>query len=171
MSMSIYAMHNNVYRHGKFECYSLKYCPRYYYSSTSKNCVVKFETLFYHDSTSSDWEKNIQTIYIWTIFTAFLMGISWTVSKIIEHLLFSWLRSVWLWMKVKVNIINTGCIVTEAVTFVKFHRHRFTGFWAMAGDGQTNKQTHYCVYVNVLKVKNTFKTKRRCQKIESRDDC
>ena len=37
--------------------------------------------------------------------------------EIIEHLLFSWLRSVWPWMKVKVNIINTWCIlVTEAVT-------------------------------------------------------
>ena len=41
-----------------------------------------------------------------TIFTANFMGIAWTVSEIMEYLLFSWLKSVWLWMKVKVNIIN-----------------------------------------------------------------
>ena len=45
------------------------------------------------------------------------MGFAWTVSEIIKHLLFSWLRSVSPWMKVKVNIINTWCIITsEAVT-------------------------------------------------------
>ena len=45
------------------------------------------------------------------------MGIAWIISEIMKHLLFSWLRSVWPWMQVKVNIINTWCIlVTEAVT-------------------------------------------------------
>ena len=51
-----------------------------------------------------------------TIFTVNLMGIAWTVSKIIK-LLFSWLRSVRPWMKAKVYIINTWCmLVSEAVT-------------------------------------------------------
>ena len=44
-------------------------------------------------------------------------GIAWTVSEIIELSLFSWLRYVWAWMKVKVNIMNTWCILmSEAVT-------------------------------------------------------
>ena len=38
------------------------------------------------------------------------MGIAWTVSEIMQHWLFSWFRSVWLWMKVKGNAINTWCI-------------------------------------------------------------
>ena len=43
-------------------------------------------------------------------------GIAWKVSEIIEYLLFSWLRSVWHWMKVNVNILNTWCILmSEAV--------------------------------------------------------
>ena len=45
------------------------------------------------------------------------MWIAWTVSEIIKHFLFSWLRSVWPWMKVKVNILNTWFIlVSMAVT-------------------------------------------------------
>ena len=34
--------------------------------------------------------------FSWTIFTANLMGIAWTVSEIIEHLLFSWFRYICL---------------------------------------------------------------------------
>ena len=56
-----------------------------------------------------------------TIFTAHLMGITWTVSEIIEHLFFSWLRSMWPGMKVKVNIMNTRCILmSEAVIVPSF---------------------------------------------------
>ena len=39
------------------------------------------------------------------------MDIAWTVSEIIKHLLFSWFRFVWPWMKVKVNMMNTWCIL------------------------------------------------------------
>ena len=67
-----------------------------------------------------------------TIFTANLLGITWIVSKIIKHLLFSWFWSVWPWMKVKVNIINSHnmwCIlVTEAVIFAKFDDDDFNSF-------------------------------------------
>ena len=38
------------------------------------------------------------------------MGMAWIVSELIKHFRFSWLRSVWPWKKVKVNIINTWCI-------------------------------------------------------------
>ena len=45
------------------------------------------------------------------------LWIAWTVSEIIEHLLFSWLRSVWPRMKVKVHIIDKWCILmSEAIT-------------------------------------------------------
>ena len=45
------------------------------------------------------------------------MGIAWTASEIIEHLLFSWLRYVWPWMKVKLDITNTRYItLSEAIT-------------------------------------------------------
>ena len=38
-----YICHAQVYRYAKFECHMLKYCPRYYYWSTSKT-FVNFET-------------------------------------------------------------------------------------------------------------------------------
>ena len=45
------------------------------------------------------------------------MGIAEIVCEIIKHLLFSWSRSVWPSMKVKISIINTWCITMyEAVT-------------------------------------------------------
>ena len=51
-----------------------------------------------------------------TIFTANLMGIAWTVSETFKHLV-TLIRSVWPWMKVKVNTINTCCsLMSEAFT-------------------------------------------------------
>ena len=65
---------------------------------------------------SSNWQWLYETISR-TIFTANLTVIAWTVSEIIENLLFSRVRSVWPWMKVKGNISNTWCIpMSEAVT-------------------------------------------------------
>ena len=42
------------------------------------------------------------------------MWIAWTVSKNVEHLIFSRLKSVWPWIKVKVDI-NTWCMRSDAV--------------------------------------------------------
>ena len=76
-----------------------------------------------------------------SIFTANLMGIAWTVSVRIKHLLFSWLSYVWPWMKVKVNIINS----------VKCDSFCLTGFWDMVGDGKTHTHTQirFCFYVKI----------------------
>ena len=73
------------------------------------------------------------------------MGIAWTVSEIIEHLLFSRVRSVRPWMKVKVNIINTWCIhVTEAVTVsnVIAIASLVSEIWRVTDTGQTDIRTH-----------------------------
>ena len=61
-----------------------------------KNCFNHYVYKFYQN-------KNF-------IKTKIVTGIAWTVSEIIEHLLLYWLRSVWPWMTVKVNIRNTWCI-------------------------------------------------------------
>ena len=69
-------------------------------------------------STSSDWEiitcRPIDIVGLCSQQTALLEQ---PVSEINKRLLFSPLRSVWPWVKVKVNIINTWCILmSEAVT-------------------------------------------------------
>ena len=105
--------HTYIYRHAKCECHSL--------NTVKISIIVQFKHLLSlrcscdleRRTRSSDWEN---ITFISTIFTANLRDIAWTVSKIIEHL-FSRLRSVWPWMKVKVNINNTSCIlISEAVT-------------------------------------------------------
>ena len=119
----------------------------YCYYNTSLKCV-KFETQLW------SWIKikviGLRNDYIdlcWTIiFTAHLLGIAWRVSKIIEHLLFSWLRSVWPWMKVKVDVINTWCILmSEALTvpslmIVTSTHNNFRGI-ACEGHTQIDRQT------------------------------
>ena len=71
------------------------------------------------------------------------MGIAWTVSEIIEHLfklLFSWLRSAWPSMKVKVNIINTWCILmSEAVIMHSLMMKN--SFWGITCEGHTHTHT------------------------------
>ena len=56
-------------------------------SSLRRSCDLEWR------ARSSDWTNIIWTL-LQAIFTANLMGIAWTVSEIIEHLLLSWLRSV-----------------------------------------------------------------------------
>ena len=76
-----------------------------------------------------------------TIFTANMMGIAWIVLEISEQLLCSWLRHVWPW--VKVNIINTRCIImSETVTVPCLTMMTSTVFEeSLARDSQTDRQT------------------------------
>ena len=94
--------HENDYRHTTFEWYSLN-CVRdmavmvqvKHVSSLRRNCDLEWR------ARSSDSNRLCRP----------LLGLSsWMISEIIEHLLFSWLRCVLPWMKVKVNIVNTWCI-------------------------------------------------------------
>ena len=89
---------------------------------------------------SSDWEKIIWA-FSRTVFTAMVMGIAWTVSEIIEHLLFSWLRPLWPWIQVKVNIINTWCILMSAVVTVPSLRMMtfIVSEESLAGDRQADR--------------------------------
>ena len=81
------------------------------------------------------------------------MGIAWTVSEIIEHWLFSWLRSVWPWMKGKVNIINTWCMpMSESVSVPSLTMMISTvSKESFARDTNKHTQTHRLrvVYVNL----------------------
>ena len=88
------------------------------------------------------------------------MGIARTVSEIIKYLLFSWLRSVWPWMKVQVNIINTWCILmSEAVTLPSLMMMALIASEdLLARDRHTHTHRLGVVYLN-LSLK-TLKTKR-----------
>ena len=103
--------HANVYRHAKFECHSLNIADILVNSKVQVKQNFKFETQL------RPWVKvkviglaKVISTFSRTIFIVNLMGIAWTVYEIVEHLLLSWLRFVWLWMKVKVNIIIKWCI-------------------------------------------------------------
>ena len=82
-----------------------------------------------------------------TIFTANLMGIAWTASEIIEHLLFLW--SVW-WMKVKVNIINVWCmLMSEAVTMPILTMTLILSEESLARDTHTHIHAHALTHSHV----------------------
>ena len=72
-----------------------------------------------------------------------LDGIAWTVYEIIEHSLFSPFTSIWPW-KVKINIINTWCILmSEAVTVPSLMRMTLTvSEESLERDRQTDRHTH-----------------------------
>ena len=58
-----------------------------------------------------EWRSKVISNFSRTIVTANVMRIAWRLSEIISVIY------VWTWMEVKVNIINTWCIlVSEAVT-------------------------------------------------------
>ena len=129
---------------------------------TTNTASCRFETQLW------PWAKvmvirlaNIIYTFSLTTFTTNLMSIAWTVSEIIEHLLFSSLRSVWPWMKVKVNIINVWCIhMTEAVTVSNLIMIDLmvSEIW-LATDRLTNKHTDrlLCfVYIKLFKVFTLF---------------
>ena len=85
----------------------------------------------------SNWEKIIRVI-----FTANLMGIAITVFEIIAYL-FSWVRSLWPWMKVQVNIIKTWCILMpQAFTVPTFDDDDFNSFRRITCEGHTHARTH-----------------------------
>ena len=67
----------------------------------------------------------------------------WNNSEINEHFLFSWVRAVWPWMKVRVNIINTWCIsMSEAVTTSSLIMvTSIVSKKSLARDRQTGRQT------------------------------
>ena len=87
---------------------------------------------------------NLLSPTIWTfsqtVFTENLMGVAWKVSEIIKPLLFSWLISMWPWMKVKAKTTTNNVMHSHdwGSHLVKFDS--FTGFWHMAGDGQTDRR-------------------------------
>ena len=64
------------------------------------------------------------------------MGIAWTVSEMIEHLLFSWLRSVW--PRMKVNMYSHVWGNHPA----KFDGDDFNGFRGIACREHTHTHTH-----------------------------
>ena len=77
------------------------------------------------------------------------MGIAWTVSEIIGHLLFSWLR-LWPWMKVEVNIINT-CVMHYHVwssNRAKLDDDDLNGFRGIACEGHTHTQGRQKVFIS-----------------------
>ena len=91
--------HAYVYRHAKFTYHSLTtlrdMATRVQIKNVSRSrrsCDLE------RRARSSDWEKITYT-FSRTNLTANLMGIAWTVSEIIEHLLFSWFRAVWPWIR------------------------------------------------------------------------
>ena len=51
---------------------------------------------------------------------------------------------------------------------VKCDSYRFTSFWDMAGNGQTDRQTDFgLIYINFLKDRKTLKTKRRVTSVRT----
>ena len=77
------------------------------------------------------------------------------VFEIMENVLFSWLRSVWPWMKVTVNIINTWCILmSEAVTVPSWMMTSTVAEELLARDRHTYTHTdrHSLIYINCFKV-------------------
>ena len=116
--------------------------------------------------------RKIIWIFSRTIFTASVMGIAWTVVEIIEHFVFSWLRSVWPWMKVKVNIIDTWCIaISEAVNRLRlmvmasilFPRNRLRGT-----DRQADRQRHTQARIesSILNFFKDFENKKRTNNLD-----
>ena len=86
------------------------------------------------------------------------------LSEIIKRLFFSWLRSMWPSMKVKVNIINTWCmLMSEAVTVPSLTMMPSTvSEESFVRDTHTDTRTDFgLVYVDFFKVRKTLKTKRR----------
>ena len=69
---------------------------------------------------------------------------AWIVSEIIKHLLFSWVRSVWPWMKVKVDIINTWYILMSEAVTVPSLTMMTNSFRGIACEGHTHiaRDTH-----------------------------
>ena len=110
-------------------------------------------------------------------------------SKLDEHWLkrfwntrtfiISWLRTVWLWKKIKVNIISTWCIpLSETVTVPSFmtmastvseeslanDRHSYTDT-ATQTQTQTHARTHThgIIYGNFLKVFRDFENEKKAR--------
>ena len=92
----------------------LKYCPRYCKFKSSQ----VWDALMTLNESQGQRTDNIIYVCSWTILAANRMGIAWILSEIIKRLFFNdYITSVWPWIKVKVNIINTWCIsMSEAVT-------------------------------------------------------
>ena len=93
------------------------------------------------------------------------MGIAWIVSEVIKHLLFSGLRSVWSWMKIKVNIINTRCIsMSETVTMPSLMTMASTvSEESLAGDTHTYTHTQTDFGLVYLKLFQSHKGDCACE--------
>ena len=111
------ACHAHVYWHAKFECHSLnQHLTIILIVQVNIFYLVWDAVVTLSEGQGHQTEKRLYRP---------LVRLSWQQpwwalleqSKIIEHLWFSWLRSVWPWINVKVNIINMWCLlVTEAIT-------------------------------------------------------
>ena len=99
------------------------------------------------------------------------MGMAWSVSEIMKHLLSSRLKAVRPWMKVKVNIINTWCItmsgevtlpslmtMTSMVSEESPARDTHT-------DTETDRRTFASSILNIFKVVSDFENKKEKEKI------
>ena len=115
------------------------------------------------------WPRSRPSKRAW-VDTASLMEIAWPVSEIIENVIFSWLRSVWPWMKVKVNMINTWCVtMSEARTMQSvMMMTSIVSEESLARDThtqtgrhrQTDRQTDFgLVYLNLFRVVSDFENK------------
>ena len=94
------------------------------------------------------------------------MEIAWIVSEIIECVLSLWLISVWPWMKVRVNIINTlsVCItMSKAVIVPSLMMITSNSFWGIACKGHTQTHTYTQTDFGVVYLK-VFQSHKRLWK-------
>ena len=100
MSMSIYAMHKSTVLPSLNAIFRLNIVRDLTIIVQFKTWVLDAVVTFREGQghrTGKD-HVDLQSVYLRSKNS---MGITWTVSEIIEHLLCSWLTSVWPWMKVK----------------------------------------------------------------------